>query len=329
MDAQKLKIATDRQDCARKLQFQDQDFIQAQQQWIAILEGTSIHLGFESIRGINPGNATEAKLQSFRESIDISKFSNHLSRFQDKDFESRGLRLKCHPAQWFSSEDVPLSKPVDVHALKERLYALDSFVQEKNAEFILRESSGGFFMMALQLSPKFFIGVGATNSLFNLSTLAHEIGHTTASVERNVEKEFLTYPASAVEGFIFSNEVDSYKYELLFMRKISHFSAIISSQQSVAEIQDRLLKRKAIQNNIHLLKHKLNAAFFGGEPLKEIAKSFRSQIESIYPSFPSVSQFDWIEYATLDQPLSRIPYIEAYERTFGMPSVTYPWSFSN
>ena len=61
----------------------------------------------------------------------------------------------------------------------------------------------------------------------------------------------------------------------------------------------------------------MNDSYFSGTALDEISDSFQDQMRAIYPAYEPLSEFDWVKYATLDQPLSRVGYLEAYPKSFG------------
>ena len=76
-------------------------------------------------------------------------------------------------------------------------------------------------MISLHLKPLFCIGHGSLNTVFNLSTFSHEIGHTTTPREPDLEKLFLEYPNSVIGSFEVSNEDDSYLYNLILNKVYS------------------------------------------------------------------------------------------------------------
>lgn len=146
--------------------------------------------------------------------------------------------------------------------------------------------------------------------------MAHEIGHTTTPREHDLEKEFIEFPETVKGDLVLSNEDDSYLYEFIFMQNAIELTAALCVRPEI-EIKERLFRRKAIQNNLHLLKNRMNYSYYLGLPLNDISDLFLDQMTQIYPAFKSFSEFDWVKYATLDQPLSRIGYLEAYPKTFG------------
>lgn len=183
-----------------------------------------------------------------------------------------GLGLKTTPEEWLKVYDVSLSSEPDPLEFKEKLFMVSGYQSAPDARYVFKKSKVGFFMMALNLTPTFYIGFGPVMSLFGLSTLAHEIGHATTRRERNLEVEFLDYPETIKGNLIFSNEVDSYRYACIFMQNA--FELTGSHSISPHGLKDRLIQRKAIQNNLHLLKNRMNYSFFSGLPLIEIAESY-------------------------------------------------------
>ena len=211
--------------------------------------------------------------------------------------------------------DIKIYSFVDPVLFKKNLFEITKFdTQNKKYQFE-RSKSGGFFMMSLHLSPTYCIGFGPLDSLFNLSTFAHELGHTTTHRERSLEKYFLEYPDECSEEMQVNDEDDSYLYERFFLENIDELMATFKLSLTPG-LGKLLLKRKAVQNNVHILKNRMNYLYYSGVSLDEIQKVFSSEIKIINPNFPFKSQYDWLDYSTLDKPLSRIGYIKAYSKIF-------------
>ena len=142
-----------------------------------------------------------------------------------------------------------------------------------------------------------------------------EAGHTTTHRERSLEKYFLEYPDECSEEMQVNDEDDSYLYERFFLENIDELMATFKWSLTPG-LGKLLLKRKAVQNNVHILKNRMNYLYYSGVSLDEIQKVFSSEIKIINPNFPFKSQYDWLDYSTLDKPLSRIGYIKAYSKIF-------------
>lgn len=228
--------------------------------------------------------------------------------------DRQGLDLSCSPNAWFKSNDLPIRETVEPEALMRKLFEITGFDGSK-AEYVFKPSvSGGFFMMSLHLKSSHYIGYGPKQSLFGLSTLAHEIGHSTAQKKSTLDHEFLEFPGSLEDGLLVSNENESYLYERVFMTHIK--SLLYREDDNEIDWLGLLRKRKAIQNNLHTLKNRMNWEFFSGKPLSEIATSFTERILQIFPDHQSTSNLEWISYATLAEPISRVGYLKAYEKIF-------------
>jgi hypothetical protein len=303
-------------DYTRKLNFSDSRLSVSKEKWLSIFGNASVHLGLENLRKLSAVEDKREHLTACRNEIDSSKFIATLKSYSDIDFASAGLGLKVSPEEWLKSNDVPLTTEPDPQEFKNRIFAAAGFQPDVDSQYVFTKSGGGFFMMALHLTPKFCIGYGPTNSLFGLSTLAHEIGHTISPRERDLTKKFVEFPETARDDLVLSNEDDSYLYEFIFMQNAPELLENFGLQ-SDTEMKDRLFQRKAIQNNLHLLKNRMNDSYFSGTALDEISDSFQDQMRAIFPVYKPLSEFDWVKYATLDQPLSRVGYLEAYPKTFG------------
>lgn len=107
----------------------------------------------------------------------------------------------------------------------------------------------------------FYIGYKKPKTLFELSTLAHEIGHTTAFRENDLVDRFCKVEE---EKYLIHDERDSYRYDRLFADKVDLILERLSIELNYPNLTQTLLQRKAIQYNMHLLKCHLNYFYFSG-----------------------------------------------------------------
>ncbi len=301
---------------AGSISFHDPQFEKARLQWLAILRGMGVNLGFTALRKITYNKSDiaeklEEKLETARSEIDATHFLPKLCEYSDAAFDENGLGLDVAPDQWLSENDWHLPTSVEPEKFKDQLFALTGFSNPLHRYHFKKSKSGGFFMMSLHTRPVHCIGHGRTDSLFGLSTLAHEIGHSTTSRQSSLDQIFLEFPASVSDEVLVNDEDDSYRYERIFMENVNSFVPQILHGND-ADLLARLAQRKAIQNNLHVLKNRMNFDFFSGMALRQLSVRFRERIKQIYPSYAASSDFDWLKYSTLDQPLSRIGYLKAY-----------------
>lgn len=299
----------------KSISFDEPHFEQARQGWLNILEGSSVILGFPELRDIPKGSKITEHLEKARKNIDAGSFLKELKTYSHVKFDTKGLSLDVAPQDWFRTNDILLPFEVDPEGFKNQLLDLSGF-KNPLSKYLFKRSHANFFMMSLHLKPLFCIGHGSLNTVFNLSTFSHEIGHTTTLREPDLEKLFLEYPNSVIGSFEVSNEDDSYLYELFFMNNIMALTKVFELNIEI-DLVERLARRKAIQNNLHILKSIMNYNFFSEISLKEMSDLFLDLMKQIYPAYKPISEFDWLNYATLDQPLSRIGYLKAYPKTFG------------
>ena len=301
----------------RDAHFDGAQFKAAKAKLLTILEGLSANIGFESLRGLTADDVRAgSKLESARANIDSAKFLASLSKYSDWAFDERGLGLALAPDVWLKTNDIAVSESIDPHIFKNRLFEITGFEQSGSDYQFRASASGGFFMMSHQLREAHFIGFGKVDSLFGLSTLAHEIGHSTTPRERSLDKTFLSL-ADSDDGLLISNEDESYLYERVFLQNANPLLAR-SGVNDGTDFAELLLKRKAIQNNLHLLKHRMNWLYFSGVSLGEIADQFAEGMREINPVYATrpECEFHWLKYATLDQPISRIGYLTAFQKNF-------------
>lgn len=304
----------------QSISFVDSNFERSRLKWLAILKGMNVNLGFTELRtiianiGQNEGDGA-AKLEEARNGIDATHFLPTLESFANTLFDVRGLGLSVPPERWLIDNDVAVSVELKPDEFKEQLFRHSGY-SASTQQWIFRQSkSGGFFMMSLHTRPVHFIGHGPIDTLFSLSTLAHELGHSTTPRHVSLESLFLEFPASLKDDVLVSNEDDSYRYERIFME---HANTLAPRPLSgnVHDYSEKLAMRKAIQNNLHVLKNRMNFYFFSGMALPEISNQFQMLVKEIYPGYAKSSSLEWLKYSTLDQPLSRIGYLKAYQTVF-------------
>jgi len=240
------------------------------------------------------------------------------------DFDPRGLNIEIDPRKWIEFHDLKLKKEIDAKDLKNLLFSIDkdtlSCNQEWSYEFLEcpaeNNSFAGFFMVMLPISKIFKIGHRPTNSLFSLSTLAHEIGHTTTVQEKSLESRFMSIENQKVP-FYEDQEYDSYKYEKLLVDNCEHILKSLDNLELNGSVGELLFKRKSIQFNLHLLSHFLAKKFFDGESLESIERFFNKMIILINPEFNFIEdRLQWVHYAKLNQPFASYPYLYAYRKHF-------------
>lgn len=68
--------------CLQEMSFVQTDYAKAQQQWLAVLDGLSISMGFEQLRNLKPETpGVESCLQTARDQIDASRFLSLIGKF--------------------------------------------------------------------------------------------------------------------------------------------------------------------------------------------------------------------------------------------------------
>jgi hypothetical protein len=170
-------------------------------------------------------------------------------------------------------------------------------------------------MMALNLTTTYFIGHDPLNSLFSLSSLAHELGHSTTPREKSLVDLFLSFSESQGTTVIVNDENDAYFYEKVFLEHVDELLGELKIELT-GDLSALLSKRKSIQYNVHLLANDLNYMFFSGTPLDLISAEFCAKMKMIFPDFVPQDDFAWIDYATLDKPLSKVGFLKAYKKNF-------------
>jgi hypothetical protein len=300
----------------KKYSFEASELDSVKLKWIESLESSTAVIGLPQFGDLKlPQTELETLLNRERSRIDSAPFLHLLSAFKDRQFDRIGTHLNVHPSEWLKKEDVPLGSEMDPYLFLEKMFAVTKF-KEFGANYTFRKSiNGGFFMAPFFLSSSYSIGHGPTDTLFKLSTLAHEIGHTTTNRGRNPHDRFLEIMKHD-ELIPISNEVESYSYEQLFMENLDHLVGDQFDELTIKSFRDKLRKIKAIQFNLHLLAHRLNLLYFSGSDLSSISLFFNESMSQIFPAYQLRSSVEWVERASLSEPLSKLGYLRAYEKTF-------------
>jgi hypothetical protein len=113
-----------------------------------------------------------------------------------------------------------------------------------------------------------------------------------------------------------ANELESYFYEAVFMRSLECVLPGNWSDARITELQSTLKTRKAIQFNLHLLSNYLCCIFFSGSKIDDISEEFVTRMRKIFSHYEPKSCDEWFEFANLSEPVSRVGYLRAYEKTF-------------
>lgn len=275
--------------------------------------GLSVAMGFPELEKLSKNITNTEILEKLRVEIDTSIFLPKLNKLSDIDFDEKGTNLNGTPSEWFQMNDIKISKDISPEDLKQILFERDNFNTSFKYNFKISPEKSGFFMMTLHLEDSFYIGYRPSLTLFALSTLAHEIGHTTTLRKNDdLQSRFL----EVKDDFLINNELDSYRYEYLFAKKCEQILNKLNIEIKNKGFENLLLKRKAIQFNLHLAAIKLNHLYFSGTNINVIRDEFINMITRICPSFVEQSELDWMDFATLGKPLLKVGYIQAYQKVF-------------
>lgn len=256
----------------------------------------------------------EYKLKLERERIGKPDFLPMLEKILKIEFDVKGLGLDLHPDFWIEKNNSPIPLFDDPNTLKDILFEFDNFQCDYKYVFEESPDSSGFFMMTLHRENTFYIGYKKPKSLFELSTLAHEIGHTTTQRESDLVDRFCNVEE---EKYLIHDERDSYRYERLFADNVDFILDRLNIDLSNKDFRETLLKRKAIQFNMHLLKCHLNFLYFSGIEFSKIEKYFNQCLVKIFPKQERKKPFEWFEFCTLNKPLSPVGYVRSYYENFG------------
>ncbi|MGK0367204.1 MAG: hypothetical protein ACI9QD_000338 [Thermoproteota archaeon] len=281
---------------------------------IDMLNGVSTMIGFAEYKELpfNNGEKLEA-LKELRNKIDVSLFLPALNKFSSLELDLNGLNLSEPPLDWLVRNNLKLSSNICPKRFKEVLFEISGFVTDFDYNCQISPESAGFFMVTLHLKDMFCIGYRPATTLFELSALAHEIGHTTTLRKSRVNERFIEVEKDKAP---INNEIDSYKYEYLFAKNIQVIIEKIGINLESKGLETLLFKRKSIQYNLHLVANKLNQMYFSGLESDVIQSKFIELMKKVYPSYTEVDNLDWLEFATLAKPISRLGYLEAYQAIF-------------
>lgn len=303
-------------DFTEQLRFDSPELERARAKWLQVLNGLSVNIGFPELRDLK-GNSDDVRdaLERARDQITDRKFLTLLKSYTELGYEPLGVGISLRPEKWIKTSDVALDTPIDPFKFMNNFFEITGFNSSPRQYHFSRSKSGGFFMMALQLTPQIHIGHGPIDSIFRLSTLAHELGHATTPRESSLEKVFLTFPDSLEDGLLTNDEHDSYLYERFLIDNFAETTKALKLKLP-STLAQLLSKRKAVQFNSHYLKNRLTYLYFAGTPLENIESAFTEAITKINPTFESRLDFDWLNYATLANPLSGIGFLKAYRSVF-------------
>ncbi len=277
-----------------------------------LTDNQPIYLDFSTLSMKNiPDNQDEiySYLEGCREKIN-HQHNISLSPYDQRELIPLGLNNAYSPRSWHFNGDGENNLNIDIESLITLLFHQDQ-TKKKDISFYEisknENSFSGFFMAYLPFANKYLIAHPKLLNIQDYLLLAHEIGHTSTFQETNLVKRFNDKGETLFEN----SEVDSLKYESIFIRHLNLFLPNIESSTI-----DRLFKYKAIKHNLNILSHNLNQMFFNSRPMTDIEKYFEDLIIKIYPQYELKSKHEWLEYAHLNKPFSRVPYIKGYKLNF-------------
>jgi hypothetical protein len=299
----------------RSISFETPEHEALKQKWIDWLDGKSGFLGFPQFetKNLPPSNRAEF-LSDERKKVDTKFFLSFLIPFKGHRFDELGLNLNVLPKKWNQNEDVPLDQEIDPKRFSNQLFEVTGFDPGKSQHHFVRSARGNFFMVN-QYNGDHYIGYGLPNTLFKLSSLAHEIGHSTYPQKKTLLEEFLTI-ASEKDSMPIANEMESYQYEAIFMRSLDCLLPGNWSDAEIKAFQSKLRKRKAIRFNLHLLANSLTYLYYSGSEIDSIEEEFLIRMKEIFPAYRPSEPDEWLQYASLSQPTFEVGYLRAYESAF-------------
>lgn len=311
-----LEVRSNLINSVKNLNFNDESFDNAKIKWLDMLSGLEANLGFSELQKLpREIHQLTSYLEQFRTQLSNTNFLTELKVFSGVELQLEGLKLSTSPKSWLKNNDILLNTNINPNLFKDKLFNFSNFQPGDHKYYFVPSKNDKFFMISLHTTPAFYIGHGQLNSLFNLSTLAHEIGHSLTAKEKSLRDYFLSEAKRSSSNTVFNDEDDSYLYEKLFMENIEFFTKELKIKTKL-NLDKLLLKRKSIQYNTHLLASKLNYLFFNGESLDSISSTFSEKMNMFYPDFKAEHEFSWLEYATLDRPLSRVGYLKSFQKHF-------------
>jgi hypothetical protein len=298
----------------KNIQFDDENLEKGRVSRLMSLEGINDRLFCQEFMNIPEEESLVYNfLEKARQSIDIAHYKSILGKYKEFDYDEKAYLTGMLPDQWLISNDVKLNKEVDPFLLKDLLFNLTKYDEgDCSYIFAIAPKEKGFFMGAFNLENKFFIGHPTIKTLFDLSLLAHEIGHTTTSRERNLERAFIETHKS--EKFEF--EMDSYFYEKILFQNIAFVLDELGIVYKESNLKDTLKTMRAVKYNKHVLRLKLVTSFFNGDDPRVLNKIYEEFLDKIGISDESEDPLAGIKFAQFHNPLSSIPYLKAYEKHF-------------
>ena len=277
-----------------------------------LTDNQPIYLNFSTLSMKNiPDNQDDiySYLESCRDKIN-HQHNISLSPIDQRELIPLGLNIARAPRSWHFNGDGENNLNIDIEALMTLLFEQDQTKKKDITFYEISKSDhsfSGFFMAYLPFANKYLIAHPKLLNIQDYLLLAHEIGHTSTFQETNLPKRFNDKSECLFEN----SEIDSLKYESIFIRHLNLFFPNIESSTI-----DRLYKYKAIKHNLNILSHNLNQMFFNARSMTEIEKYFQNLIINIYPQHEPTSRYEWLEYAHLNKPFSRVPYIKGYKLNF-------------
>jgi len=161
---------------------------------------------------------------------------------------------------------------------------------------------------------KYFIGHSKLDGLFELSLLAHEIGHTTVYKERDLKKAFCE---TSINEENFEFEMESYLYEKVFAQNVYSILNELGVTIEGENAEELLYKMRKVKYNKHLLQLKLATLFFEGVSLSEISCFYKENSNDFGIEKENLLNNGlWVKSAKLDNPLFCLPYLLAFEKSF-------------
>jgi hypothetical protein len=298
----------------KELSFEDEKLEAGRVEQVKSFEGTSDRLFCQELMSIPEDESLVFDyLEKARDSIDSAHYYAILSKYKDFHYVDKGFSIGVMSDEWLESNDQSLAQKIDPFILKKALFSLTSF-DEGSCSYVFAEAprEKGFFMGSFFLEKKYFIGHPKVETLFDLSLLAHEIGHTTTFKERNLEKAF----TEAHENESFDFEMDSYFYEKVLFDNIDIIFKELGINNMGANLKDKLEMMRAVKHNRHVLRLKLVSSFFSGDSLGMLNEIYKDFLDKIKVSRQERGFMSSVKIAQLHNPLNSIPYLKAYERHF-------------
>ena len=289
----------------------DDSFQEVVDRHIAEISGAAINVfGFSQFKNLDQKADPSEHLARERDKLGECKFTDILDIPHKKLFDPIAKSISSSREEWIINNDVNLKMPPNPVSLMSKLFVLDGFDSKSVAVELFETKNGRFFMARLHSQRKCLVGHGEIRTLFNASTFAHEMGHTTTPEEVDLWKKFQSIGPSSES---IHDEFDSYRYEKIFMDNLPFLIEGIGSE--LVQDQEKLRTRKALQYNYHLLDCFLSFLFFKGASMQAIADEFRVVAQDFFGD-TRLSNLSWWDFATLSKPLSKLGYVRSFQRVF-------------